>query len=545
MNHLLERFAATLAPADAQVLEDVGDYVRWQAGRRAGFIPGDADDVELRTYLLELRTSRSEADHTMLRRKIASLRRFCAWAQAEGLVSANPLSRFDFDLLDLSPDLLRQRQEAQPSRQEGELARLRALNRVITELNRSADVQTALDTTLETLVEVVGLRTAWVYLLGGAGPAQPAFVLAAARGLPSGLEQDDRHYLCRVPDCRCQSLLRSGQLTHAVNIVECSRLQSAAEAAGDTRGLRFHASVPIRIHDQPLGVLNVATPEWQLLSASDLQLLSAMALQIAAALERARLYDLAQSQRLRMERELEMARLVQASLLPTQLPHLPGFSLAADWRSAREVAGDFYDVFPLAGGRWGIVIADVSDKGAPAALYMVLACSLIRSRAESVPSPAALLTQVNQALMAQSSVEMYVTVFYAILDPAARTLTYANAGHTRPILRRFAHPAHTEPLPGGGLVLGMFEAVSLADQTIALAPGDVLVAYTDGLTEAFNAAQEMFGEQRLTQIIRSQTTASAQELLEAIVAQVTTFADGAPQSDDTTVLVLQCQLPAH
>ena len=450
-----------------------------------------------------------------------------------------PLNQYDRGLPNPGQDRLPQRQEPQPGRQEGELTRLRALNRVITELNRSADVQTALDTTLETLVEVMGLRTAWVYLLGDSGPAQPPFVLAAARGLPPGLEHNDRYYLRQAPDCRCQAMLRAGHMGRAVNIVECSRLGSAAEAAGDTGGLRFHASVPIRIDEQPLGVLNVATPEWQLLSASDLQLLSAVALQIAAALERARLYDLAQSQRLRMERELDTARQVQASLLPAQLPHIPGFSLAAEWRSAREVAGDFYDVFPLAGGCWGIVIGDVSGKGAPAALYMVLARSLVRSKVDSAPGPAALLTQVNQALIAQSSVEMYVTVFYAILDPAAHTLTYANAGHTRPILRRRADPVQTGPLPGGGLVLGMLEAVSLADHTITLAPGDVLVAYTDGLTEAFNATQDMFGEERLTRIIHAQTTASAQELLDAMVTQATAFAGGAPQSDDTTILVLQ------
>lgn len=453
------------------------------------------------------------------------------------------------DQLILDRDQVRQRRDAFTTDQEREIAQLHALNHLTADLNRSADVQNILDTTLETLVEVMGLRTAWVSLLSDTGFAKYAkgicsssnFVLAAARGLPPGLEQNNHYHLCQPPDCHCQSLLRDGQLTHAVNVLECSRLRSAANAAGDTQGLLFHATVPIVLQDRPLGVLNVATDKWQFLTASDLKLLSAAGMQIAVALERAHLYELAQAQRIRLERELEMARVVQADLLPGQLPHIPGFSLAADWRSAHQVAGDFYDIFPLADGRWGMVIADVSDKGAPAALYMVLARSLIRATVEHTAGPAEALMQVNRALFAQSSVDMFVTVFYAILDPAARTLTYTSAGHNRPIVRRASALAKTEQLPGGGMPLGLFDEVSLTDATINLAPGDVLVAYTDGLTEAFDADGEMFGDERLTHIVGAHPMLSAQTLLDAIMTQMTTFVSGAPQSDDITLLVMRCQ----
>jgi serine phosphatase RsbU (regulator of sigma subunit) len=550
MNDLLDRFAATLVPEDSETLADVRDYIEWQAGRWPAFGPGASDDVDLRTYLLDLRTDGAGMDEATLLEKIASLKRFYEWAQAEGLVDSTPFAKFDFARPILSHDQTRRRQDALAADpQEREIARLRALNRVAQELNRSADVQTALDVTLETLVEVMGLRTAWVFLLTGVGfeaysvggSSASDFALVAACGLPPGLEQNDRYFLRRLPNCHCQSLLRDGRLTRAVNVVKCTRLKGAVNAAGDTQGLLFHATVPIISQGRPLGILNVATDEWQILTASDLQLLSAVGAQIAVALERARLYDLAQAQRVRLEHELEMARAVQAGLLPGQLPRIPGFSLAVDWRSAREVAGDFYDIFPLTDGRWGMVIADVSGKGAPAALYMAMVRSLIRATVEGTPRPAEVLMQVNRALFAQSSAKMFATAFYAILDPTTRTLTCANAGHNQPIVRRASAPAQTEQLPRGGLPIGMFGEVNLADETLDIAPGDVLVAYTDGLTEAFNASREMFGEERLIQIVGAHPTASPQEILDAIMAQVTAFAGGVPQSDDITLLVMRCQ----
>ena len=158
-------------------------------------------------------------------------------------------------------------------------------------------------------------------------------------------------------------------------------------------------------------------------TAADLPFLSADRSHAAIAIERARLYDLAETQRVRMEQELEMARSVQQSLLPSETPRIPGFALMADWRSAREVAGDFYDFFRLPDGRWGIVVADVSGKGAPAALYMAVTRSMIRSEAMRYSSPSSVLTEVNRRLIAESKNEMFVTVFYAILEPRSRVLT--------------------------------------------------------------------------------------------------------------------------
>ena len=541
----IERFAQSLAPADMQTLPDVREYVEWRTNRRAPETrqrdvssPMGDDDVDLRTYLLHLRTG--GADRAELETKRASLKRFYQWAKAEGIISDLPFEEFDFDRPFLTRDEIRRREEMiAGDPRDRELIRLRGLNQIAEHLNRSADVRTALDGTLEMLLKFLNLHSAWAFILTGSGILTVSvgdlpphdFALAAASGLPPGLEQQDRRYLCEPPDCHCQGFFRTGRLTHAVNIVECTRLQNAAAASGDTQGLLFHASVPLTSQGRVLGIINVATGEWQFLTAADLQFLSAVGAQVAVALERARLYDTAKEQRDHLERELQVAHDVQASLLPRELPDIPGFRLAADWRSARQVAGDFYDIFPLHEGRWGIVIGDVSDKGAPAALYMAMARSLIRTSAVRHHGPANTLMQVNETIYAQCSYTMFVTMVYGVLDPAARTLTYANAGHNPPILRRAA--GTIEQLARTGRVVGAFEKLHLTEAAITLAPGDALVLYTDGVTDALNAAGEDYGVDRLIAAITAAPT-PAPALLDFVRADLAAFTQNAPQPDDIT-----------
>jgi sigma-B regulation protein RsbU (phosphoserine phosphatase) len=284
-----------------------------------------------------------------------------------------------------------------------------------------------------------------------------------------------------------------------------------------------------------VGLINIATEQWEFLTSADLQFLSAAGSQVDIALERARLYDLAETQRIRREQELEMARAVQKSLLPIQPPSIPGFTLVAYWRPAREVAGDFYDFFPLPDGRWGLVLADVSGKGAPAALYMATTCSLIRSEASHHTNPSAVLTEVNRRLLAQSSSEMFVAVFYAVLDPVLRSLTYANAGHDPPFLRRASSPVVR--LASGGPIMGLFEQFTLSDETLGLESGDTLVAYTDGLTDTVDNQDEDYGHKRLAEAINS-APAAAPDILAHILKDLEAFAGPALQPDDITLLIL-------
>ena len=541
---LIERFAAGLRATEASASGWLRDYAEWHREQRGvEFEPSAADDVFLRTYLMQLRVQ--GVAPTALRERTASLKRFYAWAEAESLIPSSPFDQFNFDRPLLSRDQIRRRAAAQSADpQEQELQHMRALNQLAGQLNRSADVQTVLDTTLTTLVEVMDLRAAWAFISTGAGLLRGGlmdrplhdFALVAACGLPPGLERDNRHDLRCAPDCHCQSFLRSGHLVRAVNVVECTRLSDSAEAGGDTQGLLFHASAPIVVRGSRLGILNVATEEWQFLTAADLQFLTAVGGQVTAALERAQLYDELDAQRLRLEREMEMAREVQASLLPRQLPEVRGFSFAAEWRSAREMAGDFYDIFALPDGRWAIVIADVADKGAPAALYMAMTHSLIRASAGASASPAATLKEVNQVVSAHSSSGMFVTVFYAVLDAATHRLIYANAGHNPPLLRRAAGPI--ELLGQTGSVIGVFEELPLWETTLTLAPGDVLAAYTDGVTEALNVQGEEYGLTRLSAALASAPASDAARQLAHLSADLAAFSGGVPPFDDLTLFIV-------
>jgi len=283
-------------------------------------------------------------------------------------------------------------------------------------------------------------------------------------------------------------------------------------------------------------VMNFAAKEWQLLSASDLQFLTAGARQVGAALERARLYDQIQIQHTHLTHELNMARKVQISLMPDKLPRIHGYGLAAFWKPAYETSGDYYNIFKLPGGRWGFIVADVCDKGAPAALYMALTHGLIRERVENEASPAALLTQVNRALYEQDIKTNFVTSFYAILDPAESSLKYALAGHPPPLLRKVS--GQVEVLAGKGVALGIFPDAQYEDMDLPLAPGESLVAYTDGLTDANNPLRESFQMENLRTAIGS-APAPAKALLKHLKNTLGDWVKEAPNYDDITLLVIE------
>jgi serine phosphatase RsbU (regulator of sigma subunit) len=542
VNDLIDRFSTEEDTAGPKELADVREYVIWQSDRRGEpFLPSDADDVALRTYLLHLRINRTSRRE--LASKAASLRRFYKWAARVSLIEENPFDEFDFDRPFLSRAQIRRRRDiftGEP--QDKEIAYLRVLNRLGEAINKSADVQTALNESLKTLVEILDLKTAWAFLVNESelSPFQESnrshdFSLAAAINLPPGLERDQRFYLTKPPNCHCQDLLREGKLERAVNIVECTRLQNSAEGDGDNQGLLFHASLPLRVGGKSVGVINFATEEWQFLTAADLQLLSAAGEQVSNALERAHLYDVLRAQQERLERELSMARTVQASFLPEKLPEIPGYQVAAAWDSALEVAGDFYDFFELPEGRWGVVIADVADKGVPAALYMAMARSLIRARAANTLSPALLLKEVNRALCELSTAGMFVTVFYGILNPQDQQLTYALAGHNPPFVRQFN--GAVDELGKEGIALGVLPEAEFHDRSLALKDGDLLVVYTDGVTDALNLQGEAYGLSRWREAI-AQGPSKARECLPYLRNHLFEFIQDAPQFDDITLIVI-------
>ncbi len=238
-----------------------------------------------------------------------------------------------------------------------------------------------------------------------------------------------------------------------------------------------------------------------------------------------------------MRREMDIAAEIQRSLLPEACPSIEGFELAAESVPAREVGGDFYDFIPLPDGRWGLVIADVSGKGVPAALLMALSRGLIRSYSQDRPSILNALHVANSYVLEDTRSEMFVTCFYAVIDPGTRTLTYVNAGHNPPVVSR--REGHVVMLPATAVPLGVMDKPSLEEQTCSLETGDLVVMYTDGITEAQSPYGEEFGVTRLREILRHCDGLSAAETKQRIMTAVQTFAGGQPQFDDMTAILLR------
>jgi sigma-B regulation protein RsbU (phosphoserine phosphatase) len=238
-----------------------------------------------------------------------------------------------------------------------------------------------------------------------------------------------------------------------------------------------------------------------------------------------------------LQQELEIARRMQLSVLPRFFPQRPDVSIASFILPAKEVGGDFYDYFLLEDGRIGVVIADVSGKGVPAAFFMAICRTLLKVSARFVDSPGAALARVNDLLAAENEEMMFVTLFYGVLDPASGHFVYANGGHNPPALRSAGEV--TLLRQPGGMALAVAEDVKFAEASLALRPGDVLFLYTDGITEARGAGDVLFGEQALLAALAGiPLNAPADAYATRVVNAVQTFAGCEPQADDITCVTL-------
>lgn len=244
------------------------------------------------------------------------------------------------------------------------------------------------------------------------------------------------------------------------------------------------------------------------------------------------------AERERYLKELEIAHQIQRSFLPQSCPEIEGYQLAAFTLPARHVGGDFYDFIPLEEGRWGLVVADVSDKGVPAALFMALSRSLVRAYSLEYQSVPQALESFNSFVEADNPSAMFVTLFYATLHPASGKLTYINAGHNPPVILR-GRDNKVVMLAAKGMALGVLPRVELQEHPVELSPGDVLVLYTDGFTEALNEQNEMFGLERMIEEIQKHQHEPAQQLMQSLLDAVNRFVGEAPQADDLTLLVIR------
>jgi sigma-B regulation protein RsbU (phosphoserine phosphatase) len=324
------------------------------------------------------------------------------------------------------------------------------------------------------------------------------------------------------------------------------------ERHADVEGgaLRAGLRVPLLANEVPFGLMIVHSIRKARFQPGEIALLQTFANHVALSIqqswlifqlqEKVNALEAAQAALVakeRIERELELARQVQQSVLPQVFPQAAGYTFAARSRPARRVGGDLYDVIDLGDERIGLMIADVSDKGMPAALYMALVRSLILAEAQREPMPRAVLESVNRLLRRLGDPHMFVTVFYGVIDLAARQLTFCRAGHDYPLLLR---AGAVEQLGGHGTVLGMFEQgmLSLSEETLELRAGDLLVLYTDGLTDVLNPAGQRFDLARLAELCRSFAHLAPEAFRDALFAALDAYQGEAEQYDDMTLLVM-------
>ena len=266
-------------------------------------------------------------------------------------------------------------------------------------------------------------------------------------------------------------------------------------------------------------------------------MLDSLAPQVAPALRVAQMVQEQQVQvreRERIEQELRTAQAIQHAFLPKDVPALPGWQLVRYYQPAREVGGDFYDFLPFGDGRFGLVIGDVTDKGIPAALVMTATRTMLRTAAQGLFSPSEVFARVNDLLYAETPPGMFVTCFYAVLDPRSGWLHYANAGHDLPYRR---HNGGISELRATGMPLGMMPGTRYDDHEVTLAPGDSVLFYSDGLVEAHNGRREMFGLPRLKTLLEQH--ADGASFIDSLLSELKGFTgEGWEQEDDVTLVGL-------
>jgi sigma-B regulation protein RsbU (phosphoserine phosphatase) len=241
----------------------------------------------------------------------------------------------------------------------------------------------------------------------------------------------------------------------------------------------------------------------------------------------------------RFKRELALAGKIQLGILPRELPALKGWQLSATLQPARETSGDFYDVRLLSTGQLAIVIADVVDKGAGAALFMALCCTLLRTYAAEFPEqPELVMHSVNRRLSTDVESNEFVTVFYGVLDPATGTFTYCNAGHNPPYFIKPHAEIILQKLPRTGMPLGIVENAAWTRAAVQFNPGDRLVLYTDGVIDAENVRGEFFGVDRFVKAMRANANRSAEEMIQSISAEAQAFVGQAKRFDDIALVVV-------
>jgi serine phosphatase RsbU (regulator of sigma subunit)/anti-sigma regulatory factor (Ser/Thr protein kinase) len=325
----------------------------------------------------------------------------------------------------------------------------------------------------------------------------------------------------------------------ATGAVDVETLELDSPALRELKAAGVKLAVPLVSQGELIGVLNLGPRlSEQEYSSDDRKLLDNLAAQAAPALRVGQLVREQEAEaatRQRFEQELEVARLIQQNFLPKELPELPGWQIAAYYRPAREVGGDFYDVIPLPDGRVAFVVGDVTDKGVPAALVMSATRSVLRASAQRLIEPGVVLERVNEHLCPDMPAKMFVTCLYGVLDPKSGLLRFANAGHDLPYVKTADGVVE---LRARGMPLGLMPGMDYEEKEATLQPGESVLLHSDGIVEAHDPERGMFGFPRLKQTVAD--APGGQKLIDRVLRDLETFTGaGAEQEDDITMVTLE------
>jgi serine phosphatase RsbU (regulator of sigma subunit) len=331
-------------------------------------------------------------------------------------------------------------------------------------------------------------------------------------------------------------------LAYALNnpaAIEIDRLQLDSTVLHALKTREMEIALPLVSQGELIGLLTLGLRlDGEEYTREDRALINTLATQVAPALSVAQMVQEQQAQvreRERIEQELRTAQYIQHSLLPEEVPMLAGWQISPYYQPARKVGGDFYDFLPFEDGRLGIVIGDVTDKGVPAALVMATTHTMLRAVAQMQVSPGEVLARVNELLYAEIPPNMFVTCFYAILDPVSGQVSYANAGHDLPYRRL---NGNVSEIWAAGMPLGIMPDMQYDGHEVTIAPGESLLFYTDGLVEAHNPTREMFSFPRLKTVMASH--ADGTSLIDVLLDELERFTgEGWEQEDDVTMVLLQ------
>jgi len=404
-------------------------------------------------------------------------------------------------------------------RHEEEEARLR-------EISRSISSTLNLDEILEDILQH----------LRGLMPYDAAAILLFAsqnqkRDMASfGMTEDEQEHLLEQATRIESEWLELGAVPRLLSQEDCEDLRYCLRT-GESQIL-----MPLRNADRILGMFILISDQRDAFAQADLELLEAFASQATFAIERAQLHR-SLIEKTQLEQELRIAREIQLRFLPREMPQISGLEIAAKNVASRHVSGDYYDFIPIVKGQWGIVIGDVSSKGISAGLIMSAFRASLLAEIRNNFAITTILQKVNRLLWETTDSNRFVTAFYGVFDEEERVLTYSNAGHNFPILRRADGSFHD--LQTGGLLLGAFEHVQYVEERVHLHPGDLLVLYTDGVTEAPGPEGQEFGVNGLKTIMERCWRSSASEIADLLVQQATAYSESGVPEDDATLMVIK------